>query len=107
MSKTYFPFVHFTLNTIVDLIRHSNELWGTDAAIGFGIGGCAARAWMGPLDRSRLRFNGGVEFGTDVMPDYPVGGPRIVLWRKGSPGTVFDGTYVRVPIEVTDYEYSP
>jgi len=106
MSKTHFPFVHFTSNPVVDLIRHSNELWGTDAAM-FGIGGCSVRAWIGRLDRTQLRYKGGVEFGTDVMPDYPVGGPQIALWRKGSPGTVFDGTYVRVPIEVTDYEYSP
>jgi hypothetical protein len=95
------PFVHYSDKKGISGICHTNELWGTTARSGVGVGGTAARAWMGTLAANPPNVNkGGVEFETDAEPDYPLGGPRIVIWRPNSPGVKWDDPYVKVPIVI-------
>jgi hypothetical protein len=98
------PFVHYSDKKGITGICKTKQLWGTEARTGFGIGGTAARAWIGTLNaNSPNKGKGGVEFHTKAEPDYPQGGPSIVLWRPGSPGVIWDDPFVKVPIVIDKF----
>lgn len=95
------PFVHYSDKNGVDGICKTNELWGRAARSGVGVGGTAARAWMGTLSaRPPNAGKGGVEFSTDAEPDYPLGGPKIVFWRPDPPLVRWEDPFVKVPIKI-------
>jgi len=99
---------HYTKPEAAASIVQCQELWGKTAGP-FGIGGLAARAFLGSHNPNKVGTTiKAVEFTSTVTPPRtaPWHGGTAVLWPDGTPGTSTitlpsGDEVVRVPISIT------